>query len=151
MVAVAQTRCTDCGRAMSPLGVPSPARLFTPAPQVATAGVDAPPRRRKPQKFICETCSTRRSTTNIVIALLLLGALLAFLWYDAEMKVAGQPFEAPVVRIAASPPPEAPADHAEVSATREQAAAPAPSRPRPARRRQAAAPASGPADLEGLY
>lgn len=151
MVAVEQTRCTDCGRAMSPLGVPSPARLFAPMPQVATAGADAPPRRRKPQKFICETCATRRSTTNIVISLLLLGALLAFLWYDAEMKVAGQPFEAPIVRVAVSPPPEAPADHAEVSAGREQAVPAVSSRPRPARRRPAAAPVSGPTDLEGLY
>ena len=154
MVAIDQTRCADCGRAMNPLGVPGHARLFTPAPQAATAGGGSVQRRRKAQKFVCDTCSTRRSTTNIVISLLLLGALLALLWYDAETKLTGQPLEAPIVRVVVSPRQETMADHSALSINR--AAPPAArasvrSRPRRAPRREAVEPATGPADLEGVY
>jgi hypothetical protein len=59
-------------------------------PQVAMAGGAPEPARRMFGKVRCETCATRRSHTNIVVCLLMLGALLSYNWYDVLSRHAAQ-------------------------------------------------------------
>ena len=148
-------RCADCGRLISPLAGARLARLF---PEAAPAG--ASPRRLATGKQRCETCSIRRSQTNIVVCLLLLAALISYNWYDILSRRLDAEASAPVmVSVPIDHPPSEPILIAAPAAAAAPAAETPPAHPEasPERRTRRARPAARPAppgppeDLQGLY
>ena len=116
-----------------------------------SAAASAPLFASKPR---CETCSGRRSNTNIAVCLLLLGAFLFYLWYDILNRRASQ--DPPPIFVAVeelmqphrahtAPPAANPAPSTVESPP------PAVTRPPARRGRTSQSTAEPPKDLEGLY